>query len=146
MHVKIVPCLQDNYAYLLVDEASRTGNAAWPLRGGVRWNPKKKDVPLGFAIDPVEPPTVQAAASDNKVEIVRVLATHKHADHSGGNAAMAKTLGVPVHGGSEAVAAVTNILEDGTLLQVLFYGGAVSGLQSIARSRTGHAFSLARSR
>lgn len=58
-----MPCLSDNYAYLLVDEA--TNEAA--------------------AVDPVEPEKVLAVAKSENLKISMVLTTHHHWDHAGGN-------------------------------------------------------------
>jgi hydroxyacylglutathione hydrolase len=61
--VVAVPCLEDNYAYLLIDEATRTA----------------------AAFDPVEPAKVLAAAEKEGVALTTVLTTHHHWDHAGGN-------------------------------------------------------------
>ncbi|CAB1118576.1 unnamed protein product [Ectocarpus sp. CCAP 1310/34] len=61
-----VPILSDNYAYLLIDPAT------------------KKTA----CVDPAEPEKVIAAAQARGVEISTLLCTHKHWDHSGGNEAM----------------------------------------------------------
>lgn len=63
MKVVPVPVRDDNYAYLLIDDAS--GKAA--------------------AVDPYDVPKVKAAAEKAGVEIVAGLTTHHHFDHSGGN-------------------------------------------------------------
>jgi hydroxyacylglutathione hydrolase len=56
MLIKEVPVLEDNYAYLLVDEATQTA----------------------AAIDPAEPDKVLKAAAAMGVTISLVLTTHKH--------------------------------------------------------------------
>jgi hydroxyacylglutathione hydrolase len=66
MHVHPIPILNDNYAYLLVDEAS--GAAA--------------------VVDPAEPGPVIAAVEAAGVRPTHVLCTHHHPDHSGGNVAL----------------------------------------------------------
>lgn len=63
MKVIPVPVRDDNYAYLLVDEASNKA----------------------AAVDPYDVPKVQAAADKAGVEIVAGITTHHHHDHSGGN-------------------------------------------------------------
>eukprot|EP00921_Rhytidocystis_pertsovi_P011320 GHVQ01018313.1.p1 GENE.GHVQ01018313.1~~GHVQ01018313.1.p1 ORF type:complete len:283 (+),score=27.61 GHVQ01018313.1:172-1020(+) len=85
-----VPVLSDNYAYLIVDRS--TGKAA--------------------CVDPAEPDKVISAATKAGVEIVLGLCTHKHSDHSGGNARLTQLLpGVEVAGPDEAPG-VTLILND----------------------------------
>lgn len=64
MRVVPVPCLSDNYAYLVIDEASG--------RAGV--------------VDPSEAEPVARAVAAEGVELVAILNTHHHHDHVGGNA------------------------------------------------------------
>ena len=56
MRVVVVPVLSDNYAYLLIDDATKQA----------------------AAVDPAEAHLVLAAAQQAGVEIVAVLTTHKH--------------------------------------------------------------------
>jgi hydroxyacylglutathione hydrolase len=62
MKVVVVPCLKDNFAYLVIDEA--THRAA--------------------IVDPGEAPPIEAAVAREGVELVAIWATHHHADHVGG--------------------------------------------------------------
>ncbi|XP_042683294.1 probable hydrolase PNKD isoform X1 [Centrocercus urophasianus] len=66
--VKIVPIpvLSNNYSYLVIDTDS--GRAA--------------------VVDPSDPLAVQAAIEEEGVVLEAILCTHKHWDHSGGNAAL----------------------------------------------------------
>jgi glyoxylase-like metal-dependent hydrolase (beta-lactamase superfamily II) len=63
MRVIPVPNQSDNYAYLLIDDASKTA----------------------AAVDPFDVPKVTAAAEKEHVQIVAGITTHHHGDHSGGN-------------------------------------------------------------
>src|SRR4051812_31886017 len=63
MRVVAIPCLKDNYAYLVVCE--RTGEAA--------------------VVDPSEAPPVLEAVTREKVKLVSIWNTHHHFDHVGGN-------------------------------------------------------------
>lgn len=58
-----MPVRDDNYAYLLIDEASNKA----------------------AAVDPYDMTQVQAAAEKEGVDIVANITTHHHFDHSGGN-------------------------------------------------------------
>ena len=65
MRIVPVPVRQDNYAYLLIDEANNQA----------------------AAVDPYDVKKVQAAAEKEGVKLVATLTTHHHHDHSGGNKA-----------------------------------------------------------
>lgn len=56
MDVKILPALQDNYMYLIVDKATKEA----------------------AIVDPVEPKTVLQAVEDHGVKLTTVLTTHHH--------------------------------------------------------------------
>ena len=63
MRIIPVPCRSDNYAYIVIDQASNKA----------------------AVVDPYDVPKVISAASEAGVEIVGALTTHHHDDHSGGN-------------------------------------------------------------
>jgi hydroxyacylglutathione hydrolase len=63
MRVIPIPVREDNYSYLVVDEA--TNQAA--------------------AVDPYSPSKVKEAADRFGVKVVAGITTHHHDDHSGGN-------------------------------------------------------------
>jgi hydroxyacylglutathione hydrolase len=92
--MRIVPVrvLSDNFAFLLINEA--TARCA--------------------AVDPAEPAKLFAAAKDEGVTITTVLTTHNHMDHAGGNREMARVIaGLDIIGGArESVQACTRTVED----------------------------------
>ncbi|VAI05993.1 unnamed protein product [Triticum turgidum subsp. durum] len=98
--MKIIPvaCLEDNYAYLIVDESTKAA----------------------AAVDPVEPEKVLAAASEVGAYIDCVLTTHHHWDHAGGNEKMRLLVpGIKVYGGSmDNVKGCTDQVENGTKLSI----------------------------
>ncbi len=63
MEVKIIPCLNYNYSYLIFDKSNK--NAC--------------------VIDPSESKPVIKAIEENKVKLKYILNTHHHYDHVGGN-------------------------------------------------------------
>ena len=63
MRVVPVPVRSDNYAYLLIDDATKKA----------------------AAIDPYDTTKVDEAAKAAGVQLEAVITTHHHADHSGGN-------------------------------------------------------------
>ncbi|KAK3246545.1 hypothetical protein CYMTET_43923 [Cymbomonas tetramitiformis] len=98
MRVVLVPVLEDNYAYLLIDEASKQA----------------------AAVDPAEPQKILAAAESENVKLTHILTTHKHWDHAGGNVEMAKLVpGIVVVGGAtEGVDACTKPMKGGESLHL----------------------------
>jgi hydroxyacylglutathione hydrolase len=93
MRVVVVPMLEDNYAYLLIDDASKQA----------------------AVVDPVEPAKAVAAATEHHVKLVAVLTTHSHWDHDGGNPEMARLIpDIPIYGGQgDGAKAVTKELVQG---------------------------------
>lgn len=79
MRIEIVPCLRDNYAYLLVDDARHEA----------------------VAIDPSEGAPVEAALAAHGLALAAIWCTHHHWDHVGGVAALAATRpAIPVVAGA----------------------------------------------
>ncbi|KAK9841252.1 hypothetical protein WJX74_002618 [Apatococcus lobatus] len=91
MRVVQVPVLSDNYAYLLIGS---NGQAA--------------------AVDPVEPEKVLAKAQEEGVKVTRVLTTHHHWDHAGGNQKILGMVpGLQIVGGiHDNVEACTSTVQD----------------------------------
>ena len=63
MKIKIIPCLKDNYSYLIIDE--------------------KKNI--ACVVDPSESNPIIEYLEENKVNLKFILNTHHHYDHVGGN-------------------------------------------------------------
>ncbi|KRF99004.1 uncharacterized protein Dwil_GK10504, isoform B [Drosophila willistoni] len=87
MQVKILPALQDNYMYLIID--NKTKEAA--------------------VVDPVDPDLVIKTVNEEKVTLKKVLTTHHHWDHAGGNEKLVKlwTSGeLKVYGGDDRIGAL----------------------------------------
>ncbi|XP_012137800.1 hydroxyacylglutathione hydrolase, mitochondrial isoform X6 [Megachile rotundata] len=86
MKVQILPALQDNYMYLIIDEASQEA----------------------AIVDPVDPDSVVSAVQQNNVNLTKVLTTHHHWDHAGGNAKLCKKFNnLQVYGGDDRIEALT---------------------------------------
>nr|GFA14819.1 hydroxyacylglutathione hydrolase cytoplasmic [Tanacetum cinerariifolium] len=98
MKVIHIPCLEDNYAYLVIDEKTKQG----------------------AVVDPVEPEKVISVAKEHGVELKLVLTTHHHWDHAGGNEKIKELVpGIKVYGGSiDNVKGCTNKLENGDKLSL----------------------------
>ena len=70
MRVVPVPCLSDNYAYLVARDGAREA----------------------VVVDPSEAEPVLAALAREGLELVAILNTHHHFDHVGGNEALLAAL------------------------------------------------------
>ncbi|KAM0023673.1 putative hydroxyacylglutathione hydrolase [Helianthus debilis subsp. tardiflorus] len=99
MKVIHIPCLEDNYSYLVIDENTKQG----------------------AVVDPVEPEKVIGVAKENGVELKLVLTTHHHWDHAGGNEKIKELVpGIKVYGGSiDNVKGCTNKVENGDKLSLV---------------------------
>jgi hydroxyacylglutathione hydrolase len=76
MKIKIIPCLQDNYSYLIIDE--------------------KKNI--ACVIDPADADPIIEYLDDSKIELKFILNTHHHYDHVGGNKQLKEKYGATVIG------------------------------------------------
>src|SRR3954452_12869379 len=94
MRIVSVPCLKDNFAYLVIDDDGRCA-----------------------VVDPGEAAPVEAALTRERAELAAVWATHHHADHVGGIAELvAKRSGIEVVIGAKDAPRtqhVTRTVEDG---------------------------------
>ncbi len=75
LNIALVPCLSDNYAYLVWD---RSGPCA--------------------VVDPSEPGPVKKALAERGLKLTHILNTHHHLDHCGGNLALKEAFGAEVVG------------------------------------------------
>ncbi len=92
MRVEIIPCLQDNFSYLVIDD---TNNSA-------------------CVIDPGEAQPIINFLKDKDIELKYILNTHHHFDHIGGNKDLKKKFGATILGFK---ADINNIPEIDILLE-----------------------------
>ena len=76
MKIEIIKCLQDNYAYMVIDETSN----------------------LSIVVDPSEPKPIIDYVEKNKLNLKFILNTHHHFDHVGGNKELKKKYNLKVIG------------------------------------------------
>ena len=70
MKIEIIPCLQDNFSYLIIDE--------------------KKNI--ACVIDPGEADPIIKYLDKKKINLKFILNTHHHYDHVGGNQKLKKKI------------------------------------------------------
>jgi hydroxyacylglutathione hydrolase len=76
LEIELVPCLKDNYAYLVHD----------------------RDAELTAIVDPSEPEPVRKALSAHGWKLTHILNTHHHFDHTGGNLPLKEAFGATIVG------------------------------------------------
>jgi len=76
LEIELVPCLSDNYAYLVHDA----------------------DAGLTAVVDPSEAPPVQKALAARGWKLTHILNTHHHFDHTGGNIPLKEESGAEIVG------------------------------------------------
>ena len=76
MQVKIIPCLQDNYSYLIIDDVNN----------------------LACVVDPSEATPIINYLENKNINLKYILNTHHHFDHIGGNKDLKKKFGSLVVG------------------------------------------------
>lgn len=97
MEVKVVPALQDNFMYILID--ANTKQAA--------------------VIDPVEPDKLMGTIAGAGLQLQCVLTTHHHFDHSGGNEAMVEMRPkLPVYGGDDRIPKLSHKVTHGQEINI----------------------------
>ncbi|KAG0267309.1 hypothetical protein DFQ27_008869 [Actinomortierella ambigua] len=101
MRIYHIPALEDNYTYLILDEATK--------RAAV--------------VDPVDPATILGKAHELGATITSILCTHHHWDHTDGNLGLLEQLpGIPIYGADDRVPGQTHFLKD----REVFHLGAIS--------------------
>jgi hydroxyacylglutathione hydrolase len=76
MKIQTIPCLQDNYSYLIIDEESN----------------------IACVVDPSEADPVIEYLEKTQIKLKFILNTHHHYDHVGGNQELKKRYGASVVG------------------------------------------------
>ena len=93
MRIEIIPCLQDNYSYLIIDESNNSA----------------------CVIDPSEASPIISFIENNNIKLKYILNTHHHFDHIGGNKELKKKFGSTILGfkeDSHRIPEVDILLED----------------------------------
>ena len=76
MKIQIIPCLQDNYSYLIIDEENN----------------------IACVVDPSEAAPIIEYLENTKIKLKFILNTHHHYDHVGGNLKLKEKYGASVVG------------------------------------------------
>jgi hydroxyacylglutathione hydrolase len=76
MKIQIIPCLQDNYSYLIIDEENN----------------------IACVVDPSEADPIIEYLDNTQIKLKFILNTHHHYDHVGGNQKLKEKYGASVIG------------------------------------------------
>jgi len=76
MKIQIIPCLQDNYSYLIIDEENN----------------------IACVVDPSEADPIIEYLENTQIKLKFILNTHHHYDHVGGNKKLKEKYGASVVG------------------------------------------------
>ena len=93
MRIEIIPCLQDNYSYLIIDDSNNTA----------------------CVIDPSESQPIINWLDNKNIKLKYILNTHHHYDHIGGNKDLKKKFGSTIlgfKGDSKRIPEIDILLED----------------------------------
>ena len=93
MKIEIIPCLQDNYSYLIIDDSNNSA----------------------CVVDPGEAKPIINFLKDKNINLKYILNTHHHFDHIGGNKDLKKKFGSTVvgfKGDVERIPEIDILLED----------------------------------
>ncbi|HVN63517.1 MAG TPA: hydroxyacylglutathione hydrolase [Candidatus Binataceae bacterium] len=122
MAIVVVPQLSDNYAYLIIDDATKEA----------------------AVVDCGEPGKVLAAVKAHGAKLVAVLTTHWHGDHSGGNQEIAAKLpGIKIYGAAAEggrIPALTDPVNDGDSIRIGRLEGRVIGIPAHTNGHVAYYF------
>ena len=93
MRIEIIPCLQDNYSYLVIDQKNNTA----------------------CVIDPSEADPIIKYLDNNKIKLKFILNTHHHYDHVGGNQKLKEKYGASIigyKGDKEKIPGIDTLVDD----------------------------------
>ena len=115
MRIEIIPCLQDNYSYLIIDESNNSA----------------------CVIDPSEAQPIISFVVNNNISLKYILNTHHHFDHIGGNKELKNKFGSTILGfknDSHRIPEIDILLEDNQIwraenfvAQIIHIPGHTSG-------------------
>jgi hydroxyacylglutathione hydrolase len=115
MRIEIIPCLQDNYSYLIIDESNNSA----------------------CVIDPSEAQPIISFVVNNNISLKYILNTHHHFDHIGGNKELKNKFGSTILGfknDSYRIPEIDILLEDNQIwraenfvAQIIHIPGHTSG-------------------
>ena len=96
MKIEIIPCLKDNYSYIIID-------------------PKNKNT---CVVDPSESKPIINFLEKNNLQLNYILNTHHHYDHVGGNTELKKKYKAKIvgfEGDCERIPEIDIMLKDGEI-------------------------------
>jgi len=116
LKINIIPCLKDNYSYIIYDKISK----------------------LVAVIDPSEPEPIEKFISKNYKKIDFILNTHHHLDHVGGNNILKKKYSAKIFGSEidkERIPAIDILLKENDEFK---FGNIIFEIISVPGHTKGH--------
>jgi hydroxyacylglutathione hydrolase len=116
MRVEIIPCLQDNYSYLIIDDSNNSA----------------------CVVDPSEAKPIINYLKNKNIKLKYILNTHHHFDHIGGNKDLKEKFGSIIVGFKEdanRIPGMDILLEDGQIWKAENF---VAKIMHIPGHTTGH--------
>ena len=116
MKIEIIPCLQDNYSYILIDESKN----------------------IACVVDPGEADPIINFLNKKKIELKFILNTHHHYDHIGGNKTLKKKFSSKIIGfknDKDRIPEIDIFVDDGEIWK---YGNFEAQIIHIPGHTSGH--------
>ena len=116
MRVEIIPCLQDNYSYLIIDDSNNSA----------------------CVVDPSEAKPIINYLKNKNIKLKYILNTHHHFDHIGGNKDLKEKFGSIIVGfkaDANRIPGMDILLEDGQIWKAENF---VAKIMHIPGHTTGH--------
>ncbi len=115
LKIDLIPCLSDNYAYLLQDGAGAVG-----------------------VVDPSEPGPVEAVLKRLGLKLTHIFNTHHHFDHTGGNLDLKAAYGATVIGPGADAHRIPGIDVGVVEGDIVPFGKTEAGVLDIPAHTSGH--------
>ena len=98
VHVEKILQLKDNYCYLIIDKKSKKA----------------------IVVDPAESESVLNFVKKNNINLIHILITHHHQDHTAGIKGILKKIRIPVYSPSKKIEGTTKVIMNYNKIDLTF--------------------------